>query len=60
VYHILTFTVVSSLGQKCSEKYYGHEVIMKLCTGYAVLSQIIYAFTQFRTPDSDASNFKNN
>jgi hypothetical protein len=40
VYHILIFTVVSPLGQECSEKYYGHEVIMKLCTGYAVLSEI--------------------
>ena len=43
MYHILIFTVVSPLGQECREKYYGHEVTMKLHTGCAVLSQIIYA-----------------
>jgi hypothetical protein len=32
-----------------SEKYYGQKVIMKLCTSYGTLSEIIYAFTQFRT-----------
>jgi len=51
---------VSPLGQKYSEKYYGHEVIMKLCTGYAVLSQIIYASTQFTTRDFYVRNFRNN
>ena len=60
MYHILIFAVVSSQGQKCSEKYYGHEVIMKLCTGYAVLCQIIYVSTQFTTWESYARNLRNN
>jgi len=44
------FTVVSPLGLECSEKYYGHEVIMKQCTGYAILNQTIYAFTHSSEP----------
>jgi len=32
---------VSTRTRVVSEKYYGHKFIMKLCTGYAVLSQII-------------------
>jgi hypothetical protein len=60
VYYIHMYTVVSPLGQECCEKYYGHEVVIKLCTGYAILKQIINVFTQFRTRDSYARNFRNN
>jgi hypothetical protein len=44
--HILMFKVVSPPGQGCVvKKYYGHKFIMKLCTGYAIISQIIYSVT---------------
>jgi hypothetical protein len=39
--------VVSPPGKECVvNKYYGLSCIMKLCTGYAIISQVIYASTQ--------------
>jgi hypothetical protein len=46
LYHIFMFRVVSPPRQeRVVKKYYGHKFIMKLCSGYAIISQVICALT---------------